>query len=245
MGKFQDLTGLKFNRLTVLYRSPSRNGKTYWHCKCDCGKELDVWAPDLKSGHTKSCGCYKNEVSIKNIIKKDYAIDERLQHIGEHFGKLTIIDITNEKNSSGKYLYKCKCDCGSSIIKLVDYTSLSSGHTSSCGCLISKGEYLIERILQQNNIPYEKQKIFSDLPRKRFDFFVNNQYVIEYDGKQHFISYDSGWNSFENMKLTQERDKEKNLFCKRNNIPIIRIPYTHYDNICLEDLLLNTTTFLI
>ena len=62
MGKFIDLTGQKFNKLTVLNRAESRrqpSGKlvTYWNCRCDCGKETQVRGCDLKDGHIKSCGC--------------------------------------------------------------------------------------------------------------------------------------------------------------------------------------------
>ena len=35
----------------------------------------------------------------------------------------------------------------------------------------------------------------------------------------------------------------KNHWCKDNNIPIIRIPYTHLDNLELSDLLLETSPF--
>lgn len=245
MGKFQDLTGQQFNQLTVMYRSPSRNGKTYWHCECECGNETDVWAPDLKSGHTKSCGCYKKRTCLNNIPNAVLTMEDREKHIGEQHGKLTIIGIAEEKNEKGRYLYKCQCSCELQNIKYVDYHSLTSGHTSSCGCMVSKGEYKIENLLKKNNISYEKQKIFEGLPCKRFDFYVNNQYVIEYDGKQHFISYSSGWSSEEQLKNTQENDRIKNQYCFDNNIPIIRIPYTYYDKIELEDLLLETSNFKI
>ena len=43
----------------------------------------------------------------------------------------------------------------------------------------------------------------------------------------------------------QEHDKLKNEWCKENNIPLIRIPYTHLKDLCIEDLQLETTTFLI
>jgi len=37
MPKALDLTGQKFGKLTAIERLPSRNGKTYWLCKCECG----------------------------------------------------------------------------------------------------------------------------------------------------------------------------------------------------------------
>lgn len=59
MPNFQDLTGCRFGRLTVISRAENKNGKVVWHCKCDCGNESDVYATCLKSGNTKSCGCYQ------------------------------------------------------------------------------------------------------------------------------------------------------------------------------------------
>ena len=63
--KLQDLTGQKFNRLTVVkYLSKSK-----WLCKCDCGNETIVLTGHLKSGHTKSCGCYRKENTKKRFNK--------------------------------------------------------------------------------------------------------------------------------------------------------------------------------
>ena len=75
--------------------------------------------------------------------------------------------------------------------------------------------------------------------RARFDFYVENNYIIEFDGQQHF-SYSTGWNTKEKMIQTQERDKFKNNWCKENNIPIIRIPFWEIDNLVIEDLMINS-----
>ena len=145
--------------------------------------------------------------------------------------------------------WKCKCDCGA--FTQVINQDLFSGHTQSCGCLRSKGELKITQILIKNNIPFEREKqfqncIYSKINTKpRFDFYINNNYLIEYDGRQHFQSDNIGWNNSENLKQTQLRDNFKNQWCKKNNIPLIRIPYTHYDKLCLEDLLLETSKFII
>lgn len=68
--------------------------------------------------------------------------------------------------------------------------------------------------------------------------------MIEYDGKQHFQDYNWG-NESHSLVDSQQRDKEKNEFCWKNNIPIIRIPYTHYNNLSIEDLLLETSNFIV
>lgn len=49
------------NRLTVLSRE-RRDGRTYCRCICECGNECEVESGNLRSGHTKSCGCLQLEV---------------------------------------------------------------------------------------------------------------------------------------------------------------------------------------
>lgn len=62
----QDLTDMKFGRLTVLsLAEKSRTGETRWVCRCDCGKETIVQANNLKSGLVKSCGCARHEKLVE------------------------------------------------------------------------------------------------------------------------------------------------------------------------------------
>lgn len=58
MSKFIDITGKKYNMLTVIKRLEStKEGVTRWLCKCDCGNTTIVRGCNLKSGAVKSCGC--------------------------------------------------------------------------------------------------------------------------------------------------------------------------------------------
>ena len=59
-----DLTGQRFGRLTVIERAENIGKKTMWKCRCDCGNEKIIRADDLKSGRSKSCGCYNKEKTI-------------------------------------------------------------------------------------------------------------------------------------------------------------------------------------
>ena len=62
MPAFIDITGNKYNRLTVINRVANSLGKkTSWLCKCECGSFSTVYGQYLKSGRTKSCGCYQKE----------------------------------------------------------------------------------------------------------------------------------------------------------------------------------------
>lgn len=53
--------------------------------------------------------------------------------IGQKFGKLLVLEKTNEKaKNNGEYKYKCICDCGKKI--LVRGSNLKQGNSKSCGC---------------------------------------------------------------------------------------------------------------
>lgn len=73
MGKFEDLTGRKFNKLTVLGLGKRNScGQIQWKCKCDCGNIVFVTTSYLKSGHTKSCGCLNKEKSANRLKTKKF-----------------------------------------------------------------------------------------------------------------------------------------------------------------------------
>ena len=63
---FHNLIGQKFNRLQVLGFLGRRTGGSLWQCLCDCGKITKVMANKLKSGKTKSCGCFNQNRITKH-----------------------------------------------------------------------------------------------------------------------------------------------------------------------------------
>lgn len=71
MGRFIDLTGKQFGRLTVLERATG-GGYVKWRCRCSCGNEVVVHGTSLKSGDTRSCGCLKGELtSVRKTVHGD------------------------------------------------------------------------------------------------------------------------------------------------------------------------------
>lgn len=63
-------------------------------------------------------------------------INNRLDLVGQRFGKLTVIEYAGTKtykNGNKFSLWLCKCDCGGT--KIAIGTNLKRGVTSSCGCL--------------------------------------------------------------------------------------------------------------
>lgn len=59
---FRDLEGKKFGRLLVksIYQRGTPEG-VEWNCLCECGNPLIVTSKSLKSGNTKSCGCFRSD----------------------------------------------------------------------------------------------------------------------------------------------------------------------------------------
>jgi hypothetical protein len=105
-------------------------------------------------------------------------------------------------------------------------------------CNESKGERLVAKILTNNKIDYVRGKTFKDcvgtgkkfcrvLP---FDFYLPYfNTMIEYDGRQHSepVKEFGGQQGHEKTKI---HDKIKDEYCKKNNIRMIRIPYTTKDS---------------
>ena len=60
---FKDISGSQIGRLKVIeFSGRSASGQSMWDCKCDCGNILTVAGGNLQSGHTTSCGCYREEI---------------------------------------------------------------------------------------------------------------------------------------------------------------------------------------
>lgn len=68
MPKKTDLTGSRFFKLTVI-KEVDRGEKRdrQWECLCDCGNTCIVQGNNLKSGHTKSCGCHNRKVASDRL----------------------------------------------------------------------------------------------------------------------------------------------------------------------------------
>jgi hypothetical protein len=229
MGKVKDITGMRFGNLIAVKDTgkSDANRNRIWLCQCDCGSPLcEVSGNNLRTGHTKSCGCLK-QIKCAEIGKKQNIIDE----IGNVYGKLTVISM--EKVDNHCAFWNCKCECGNEII--VAGNHLRTGHTTSCGCVKSVGEMRINQILSQTEMNYSTQyTIFIDDAYYRFDYAIfDNQHqlirLVEFDGEQHYHQ-----SHFYDYERTHRNDLRKNQYCKDNNIPLVRIPYWERNNISLD-----------
>ena len=229
-----DLTGQQFGLWRVLEKTEERtsSGDVKWLCECSCEQHTQkiISAHSLRSGRSKSCGCISKK-SIKDISGEIYG---NLEVLKEHF------------RENNKTYWKCQCQCGNEEFIKLDF--LREGKRICCSnCLnnLSRGEYEIKKILDENNIPYKREYTFQDLRDKqllRFDFAIfigKDFYLIEFDGKQHFDK-----TSMFYREELYNHDLLKQEYCIKNNIPLIRIPYDRLGKITLQDLLLSTSNYL-
>lgn len=161
---------------------------------------------------------------------------------GKKFHKWTVISKSDKRSANGNICWLCECECG--VQRLVDSAALRNGTSMSCGNHknTSKGNAKITEILLKAKIPFETEKIFPTCKDKRclpFDFYIDNSYLIEYDGSQHFDI-----NTHFDYEYTHVHDLIKTEWCRKNGIPLIRIPYTHYDKLVLDDLILSKSKFV-
>lgn len=227
--------GNTYGYLTVIARAEnSKDGRARWLCKCKCGNEVIVLGKSLRNGNTKSCGCYQKERAAQSNMDRVGSL------VGQRFGKLEVlseagfIEHTNGKRSR---IYNCRCDCGNYC--QVQHQYLAYGDTTSCGCIRSKGEFQIERLLTEHNINFQREYSFKDLKDElplRFDFALfdkkgNFKGLIEFQGEQHF-SKANGFYS----EVVKKHDEMKAEYCKNNNIKIKYIYYKRNYDLKWEDL---------
>lgn len=196
----------------------SKSHETFWICEClNCGAIASVRKTDLDKNPS---GCNNCKISW---------------HKGDQYGLLTIL---GKGSQDGYVLVQCACGSDPFEVRISHLRGQNHSRTVSCGCFSkSSGEIKIQRFLEQYNYNFQSQYRVKDENNNImvFDFvlFDNENHIIqciEYDGEQHFkpIEFFGGELAFQHQ---QERDQRKEDWCKKNNIPLIRIPYYDFDKI--------------
>ena len=250
--KIQLTAGMKINKLTLLEKVGSG-----WKCQCDCGNVVTITRPyRLKNeyignvkDHTGSCGCLQKKVF--KAANRQGTIETKYQDIT--YGGIEILYRTDYIDSNRSSIVICKCpECGKPFPTSVRHK------ITNCGCLQHKKPFSIEDYIIKNNFKSKEEERIStllsgmelnfsydkkfqecmDQAHLPFDFYINNKYIIEYDGEQHFKE-----NNFFDFEKIRKHDLIKNKYCFDNNIPLIRIPYDA--EYTLDDLKLETTRFLL
>lgn len=182
MNELIDLVGQRFGRLTVIERAENNNGTAQWLCKCDCGNTKIVRGTYLRNGNTRSCGCLQQENRQRSKLK---------DLTGQKFGKLTVIERA-ENDNKGNVQWLCQCECGNK--KVVRGSSLKSGNSHSCGCLII--ENVKTRMSTHKMAKTRLYKIWAGMKQRCIN--PNTTGFENYGGRG--IDYIPEWENFETFK---------------------------------------------
>ena len=239
----KDLTNQRFGRLTALFRVDKKNGAVNWVCKCDCGNYIIPKSGNLLSGNTFSCGCVgkeKSKETIKKAAEAAWKITTENLVYGQLYGPNGVRygGPSNQKDYRGsrKDYFICPL-CGNKFLSI--RANVKNGHTSSCGCShtnkTSKGEQEIIKILQKENIKFEREKRFEEaarISRCRFDFYLPEKNILlEFNGQQHYEFVKLFFNKESDFRKRQELDRLKISASLAMKIPLYCIPYWDLENL--------------
>ena len=213
--------------------SGSSTKKIWWKCDKDHNHEYEATVHNKTKIYSQlGCPiCFGQKVILSNCLATTHPEIAKKWHPTKNL-PLTPFDVTF---GSGKKVW-WKCSNNHEWITSVGglVRGINDGGNGCPLCYDSNGENKIKNILDQINITYEIQKTFDDCKntkKLRFDFYLPKYNVlIEYDGMQHFkpIKFFGGIKRFNDLN---KHDNIKNEYASKNNIPLLRIPYTKFDSI--------------
>jgi predicted RNA-binding Zn-ribbon protein involved in translation (DUF1610 family) len=233
-----------------------KQGKSYPHDKAyqielKCGKTYHTLNTQITKciqrgwgwNKCKNCDGNKNcamDAPINHSIGK---VPERGEAViaGEVYGDLKAIEFAFNSKRHNYWIFEC-IKCGAQIIRIASDIGNRNENTDCPNCTEGyKGPRAIAEWLEEQGFIYRKEVRFEECKYKNclpFDFGVYNidgelTHLIEFDGEQHFNFVPLWHGDEEGFAMQQERDAIKTKFCQDKNIPLIRIPYTEYDNISL------------
>lgn len=198
---------------------------------CSCKICKHKWKPlayNLKSGY----GCPKCADRIVGL-KKRTSIQEKMNTLINLHPDINFL--SQPRRTTDKVECQCK-KCGHEWS--ATYGNLTNqANTTGCPmCAGSNSENKLINIIKSIGLQYEPQKTFEDcrnINKLPFDVYLIDFHVlIEFDGEGHYypIPRSKDDDGVENFKKTQINDDIKNKYCKKNKIPLIRIPYWERDD---------------
>ncbi len=202
------VVGEKYGRLTIVSDGgKNKHSKTIVNCQCECGNTCTVILSRLKSGLTKSCGCYKTETTSERT---------RVDYTGLVHGRLTLLKDVGSKNGSRMWL--SQCECGN--LHVVQASAVAYGNILSCGCLFT------ENVKAANTTHgMSRTREYSTYNGMLARCYNENSEKYEIYGKRGIVVCDEWLESFSNFYrdmgdkpegLTLERIDVNGNYCKEN-----------------------------
>ena len=212
--EFRYEIGKSINGLTIIDRKDKKDEKEirrkYYKYKCNnCGNKDWITEGCLKRGQGCNACCPSPRKAVLGINtiwdKARWMID-----LG-----ISIEDSKKYMPNDTKEVYvKCP-DCGRT--KKITLNKIYTTHSIRCSCRdgVSYPEKLMESVLAQLNVKYERQYKTNWSQNKRYDFYLQDyNTIIEVHGEQHYKETSRG----RSLKEEQENDKSKEESALKNGI---------------------------
>lgn len=199
-----------------------------WKCSI-CGSIWKSTPSNLLSGNTHCYTCSKKRVR-KNALLPNDEFEKRLNSVLPHIKPLDKFD---------GYYAKIRCVCSIHNEEFMSTPhSLLDGKCGCTKCYETHGERKMRIILSSLGICIKQQYVFSDCKSEcalKFDGYCKEYNIaFEFNGEQHYRVVDFSGNDIERAKEQYDklrmRDNIKRVFCTYHNIPLIEIPYWHYED---------------
>lgn len=160
----------KYNKLTIIKDLPSRGGKRYVLCRCECGKEKEIRRQSVVSGSTKSCGSGVCVGRVNDLT-------------GNKYGKLTVQKYLKIVN--GRAIFNCLCDCGKEC-EVEGHRLLQNNVVTCTKCQLNKyyveNDYMVGETTNGNKFYFDISDF--DIVSKR-NWFMNGDYITcKYNSKK-------------------------------------------------------------
>lgn len=166
------------------------------------------------------------------------------EYIDECLKNRFILRIGDYKGSLIKIKFQCLID---NYVWNAIPNNVINNMTGCPNCSFGKNEKLVAKLLQDNNIVFERHKRIKHINDGRdvlVDFSLyNNNVIIEYNGEQHYNPVRFGGISLEESqekyKKQQQRDNNLTLYCQENNINLVCIDGRLFYNNKLSQFMVN------
>lgn len=153
-GKLKDLTGQKFNKLTVIKRYGSQKTKNgsnaVWECICECGNISYVTTSNLNK--TISCGCFHGPRQAWNRLPENESLVNTVYSNYKNRANKLNLEFLIDKEYFKELIFKNCFYCGVTPSQIIDYTHL---RLRKNGCTLKYNG--IDR--KNSNIGYVKDNI--------------------------------------------------------------------------------------
>ena len=197
--------------------------------KCQCKIDDTIWETSATTLLTGKVGC----PTCNANATRDRCIKSNKQFVSELKVMNPNIEPLEEYCDDHSKI-KCRCKIHGYVWYAIPNKILHR-RTGCPKCASYHNEKTLDYILEKWDLKYSVQKKFQDCKDKNmlpFDRYLDDfNVLIEYDGEGHFQPIPRGnSDGVASFNITQKHDKIKDEYCKKNKIPLIRIPYWEKEN---------------